>query len=311
MPSISQIRISKPNITLRTDALFIVDQAPETVSVSMQEIKNFVRPELASSAVDGLMTANDKLKLDALTPGASQNQSDAVLLNRANHTGQQNIATVTGLSTALSDALNRANHTGQQTIGTITNLSSSLATLTSVVAGNSTAISALELDTDKSLSSKPTGKTRVISGLALTIDATKKKVEYASGKIVVVDNSDPSDPIGTYYTNTAGNLTVSGAASFSYVYAGSSGVSLSLVELTDDSKVLLGVALHSGVDITMIVTPSIAPVSPFPSYLLLDLPPASLYSGEMVEVSNAAGGVKLVRSDGTNWKILNTTTTVT
>jgi hypothetical protein len=47
-----------------------------------------------------------------------------------------------------------------------------------------------------------------------------------------------------------------------------------------------------------------------PSYTLTTLPTASLFSGKYIDVSNATGGAKLCRSDGTNWKIVNTTTTV-
>jgi hypothetical protein len=49
----------------------------------------------------GLMSPSDKTKLDGVATGATANSSDATLLNRANHTGEQAISTVTGLQTAL------------------------------------------------------------------------------------------------------------------------------------------------------------------------------------------------------------------
>lgn len=60
-----------------------------------------VKPELATTLVDGLMSAADKSKLNGIATGATANSSDAALLDRGNHTGTQSISTVTGLSTAL------------------------------------------------------------------------------------------------------------------------------------------------------------------------------------------------------------------
>ena len=56
----------------------------------------------SASATDaGILTASDKTKLDGIATGATANSSDATLLNRANHTGTQAIATVTSLQTTL------------------------------------------------------------------------------------------------------------------------------------------------------------------------------------------------------------------
>jgi hypothetical protein len=103
---------------------------------------------------NGFMTAADKIKLDGIVT--------ANLLNRANHTGEQAIATVTGLQTALNgkastththadatttvagfmsssdktkldgivtaNLVNRANHTGEQAISSVTGLQAALDT---------------------------------------------------------------------------------------------------------------------------------------------------------------------------------------
>lgn len=45
-------------------------------------------------------------------------------------------------------------------------------------------------------------------------------------------------------------------------------------------------------------------------YTLASMPSASAYTGYEIDVTDAAGGAKRCRSDGTNWKIINTTTTV-
>jgi len=57
-------------------------------------------PDVTTSAA-GFMSAADKTKLNGIATGATANQADAHLLNRANHTGSQAIGTVTGLQAAL------------------------------------------------------------------------------------------------------------------------------------------------------------------------------------------------------------------
>ena len=55
----------------------------------------------ATTADSGFMSASDKTKLDGIAPGATANDTDVNLKDRANHTGTQAISTVTGLQTAL------------------------------------------------------------------------------------------------------------------------------------------------------------------------------------------------------------------
>lgn len=45
-------------------------------------------------------------------------------------------------------------------------------------------------------------------------------------------------------------------------------------------------------------------------YVLASLPSAAAFPGYEIDVTDASGGAKRCRSDGTNWKIINTTTTV-
>lgn len=54
----------------------------------------------ASTSVAGFMSAADKSKLDGVATGATQNSSDAVLLNRANHTGTQLSSTISDFGSA-------------------------------------------------------------------------------------------------------------------------------------------------------------------------------------------------------------------
>ena len=81
----------------------------------------------------GLMSPSDKTKLDGVATGATANSSDATLLNRANHTGNQAISTVTGLQTALD---------GKQATGdyaTNTALTNGLATKENTITAGTTA----------------------------------------------------------------------------------------------------------------------------------------------------------------------------
>lgn len=65
-------------------------------------------PAVTTTAA-GLMTTADKTKLNGVQAGATANQTDAYLLSRANHTGEQPISTVTGLQTALDAKEDLAN----------------------------------------------------------------------------------------------------------------------------------------------------------------------------------------------------------
>ena len=56
---------------------------------------------VATTSVNGLMSAADKTKLNAVAAGATANATDAQLRDRSTHTGEQAISTVTGLQTAL------------------------------------------------------------------------------------------------------------------------------------------------------------------------------------------------------------------
>lgn len=60
------------------------------------------------------------------------------------------------------------------------------------------------------------------------------------------------------------------------------------------------------------VTSSLVVGAPFglQSYTLATLPSASTFGGRLINVSDATGGPKTCRSNGTVWQILNTTTTV-
>ena len=55
---------------------------------------------VATSSAIGFMSTADKIKLDNIATGATANDTDANLLNRANHTGTQPFTTLSGVATA-------------------------------------------------------------------------------------------------------------------------------------------------------------------------------------------------------------------
>ncbi len=110
--TITQIRADTPTVTLTDADLFMVDQATKTVAGSLAQLKAFVRPANATPTAAGLMTAADKVKLTGLPANATANQPDAYLLDRANHTGAQNIGTISGLQAALDSKLESVNVAG-------------------------------------------------------------------------------------------------------------------------------------------------------------------------------------------------------
>lgn len=61
--------------------------------------------DAATGALPGSMSATDKTKLNGVAPGATANSADAVLLARANHTGTQAAATITGLALVATTGL--------------------------------------------------------------------------------------------------------------------------------------------------------------------------------------------------------------
>lgn len=62
--------------------------------------------DVATTEDNGLLSNSDKSKLDGIASGATANDTDINLKNRANHTGEQAITTVTGLQSALDGKQN-------------------------------------------------------------------------------------------------------------------------------------------------------------------------------------------------------------
>lgn len=90
--------LNKPN--LGTAAYALIGTEPGNVADGAHRHDN------ASTSVDGFLSKEDKLKLNSISSGATTNQTDSYLLNRANHTGSQSISTITSLQSVLDSKVN-------------------------------------------------------------------------------------------------------------------------------------------------------------------------------------------------------------
>lgn len=83
------------------------------------------------------------------------------------------------------------------------------------------------------------------------------------------------------------------------------------MRVCSDGNVLIGTQTNDATNQLQVAGPAKCG-GPFKhgQYTLATLPSAAVYSGALIDVTDATGGPKTCRSDGTNWKILNTTTTV-
>lgn len=115
----------------------------------------------------GVMAAADKTKLNGIASGATANQTDSFLLNRANHTGTQTLSTISDAGTAASKNVPATGNaaTGEVVIGTDTRLSDAR----TPTAHTHVESDVIGLTTD--LAAKvPT--TRTVNGHALSADVT-------------------------------------------------------------------------------------------------------------------------------------------
>ncbi|WP_197435857.1 hypothetical protein [Agrobacterium vitis] len=81
------------------------DEAAGAFATARQGAKadSAIQPEdIVTTVTDGLMAVADKLKLNGIATGATANATDAALRDRSSHTGEQAMATITGLIAALA-----------------------------------------------------------------------------------------------------------------------------------------------------------------------------------------------------------------
>lgn len=148
-------------------------QAISTVTNLQTTLDGKAGTAAVTTSVNGLMIAADKVKLNAIASGATANDTDANLKNRANHTGTQTASTITGLA-------------GVATSGAYGDLSG-LPTLGSAAAQNTSAFATAAQGTTADAALPRAGGTmtgKITLDGAPTADlhaATKKYVDDAGG----------------------------------------------------------------------------------------------------------------------------------
>jgi len=179
----------------------------------------------ATTALAGLMTAADKSKLDGVAAGATVNSSDAVLINRANHTGTQAISTVSGLQAALDAKFSTGGGTvtGITTFGNTSNATSATSgavrisgglgvALDIYAAGNITAYSDIRLKDNIRVIDNPLER---IHGVRGVIYRRKDSGQIQAGFIAqemykvlpeVVSKGEPDGYMGISYGNVTALL---------------------------------------------------------------------------------------------------------
>lgn len=188
------------------------------------EVKNAVNSKVDEVAGKGLSTEDytsaEKTKLAGIEANATENDTDANLKNRANHTGVQNADTIvdgttnkvytqtdksklagiaTGATANSTDAQlrDRSTHTGFQAISTVTNLQNTLNSKQDVL------VSAVNIKTINGTSVLGSGDLTVAGG-----GGTVTSVNGDTGPTVVLDADDISDTSTTKkFTSTAEKTT--------------------------------------------------------------------------------------------------------
>ncbi|WP_410210254.1 hypothetical protein [Aquirhabdus sp.] len=118
-------------------------------------------------------------------------------------------------------------------------------------------------------------------------------------------------PSGSFIIRTASDNWANGTTEVMRAVRGT-GINVTALQILPSmGQVLLGTSATTGND-KLRVSGSASFLSPtsLGKYTLSTLPSAAAFNGYLIDVTDATGGAKTCRSNGTNWQILNTTTTV-
>lgn len=216
-----------------------------------------------ASGAAGFMTGTDKAKLDGVSAGATANQTDAHLKDRANHTGSQLSSTISdfatsvrstvlsGLSLAdstvvaatdsvlqaigklaarLATAFSRANHTGEQAISTVTGLQAVLDSKTGLPAvATFTGNKSLGLADNNTYNVSQDGTTQVVTV------PTQASVAWLANTEIHIEQGGT----GTVTVTGATGVTINGVSAGSFALAGQRAV-VTLKRTASDAWTLIG-----------------------------------------------------------------------
>lgn len=189
----SNATANSPDATLLNRANHTGAQAISTVTNLQTTLDGKAGTAAVTTSVNGLMTAADKVKLNAVASGATANDTDANLKNRANHTGTQAASTITGLA-------------GVATTGAYGDLSG-LPTLGTAAAQNTSAFATAAQGTTANAALPRAGGT--MTG-KITLDGAPTADLHAATKKYVDDNAPTVEPkaLARAWVNFKGDGTV-------------------------------------------------------------------------------------------------------
>ena len=196
------------------------------------------------------------------------------------------VGSVSSTTSAISSGLSNTN-------STISTVSSGLSVTTSSLSSVSSGLSSLS----SGLSNTSSSVSAISSGLSTT---TSSVSSVSSGL------SDVST--GLSNTNSSVSTISSGLSSVS---SGLSNTNTSVSSISSSLSTLNGTLGDTTPNTAVVTTLRVNTALQLPQVTISTLPSATTYSGYLVDVTDATGGAKVCRSDGTAWKILNTTVTVT
>lgn len=198
-----------------------------------------------------------------------------------------------GLTSTIALAVDISNSASISTISS--GLSSTNSTVSSISSGLNTQVSAVS-----SVSAS-------LSTTAATLSSTNSAVSAISSGLSITTSSASSVSSGLSSTQAGlSNTNSSVSAISSSLSANTSSISA----ISGSLSALNGTLGATTPNTASVTTLQAITAIQFPQMTLATLPSASTYSGYCIDVTDATGGAKVCRSDGTNWKILNTTTTV-
>jgi hypothetical protein len=204
-----------------------------------------VHANVVAAGAAGFMTGADKTKLDGIATGATANQTNAFLLDRANHTGTQAQSTVTNLTTDLAAKANTTDVvllTGNQTIA-------GTKTFSSAIAGSVTG-SAATLTTSRNFSISGGGITAAAVGFngsaAVVLSAS---VDAGHITLARMANLAANSIIGNNTGAGATPLALTGAQVKTMLALTKADVGLSAVDNTSDADKPVSTAMQTALNL--------------------------------------------------------------